>query len=563
MATQQHLFPDGSIRQAEYWSAPSREKQIEVVKKALTGYLNSQFVIKDVDEHISQADITIDSNTITVYFTTRSLSGGGRAETKGARPGRPNECRMQISPSQYNRLVKMNSTGKNAYLIGVYINDTTELLAVLKAESESKGKPDGSISKQVHINTLAKAQEIGLSKQPYPHSSEVVYAMRPELFKLFLLSEVRNNELVSMPAIEEGSITNSNLQRNLIFFGAPGTGKSHKLKDLSKQHFAEGNIRRITFHPDYTYAQFVGCYKPTEIQQPKINSDGKQLVDGSGKAIFENVITYNFVPGPLLLTYISAIKDPTSDYLLVIEEINRANPAAAFGDIIQLLDRKNNGWSEYDISTPEEMRSFLKIKLMSDLANGESFCAAEYLSEEERIRHRSDKIALPPNMYIWATMNSADQGVFPMDTAFKRRWEFRYIGIDDGSNVIRNNLVPVGTPTKLIRWDDLRRSVNKVLLAAGINEDKLLGPFFISPSQLREQEKFSDIFKSKVLLYLFEDAAKMRLSKVFSIEEDLTYSNLCSCFDEIGERIFKGMDPLEAIDPKPTNGETPERSSSI
>lgn len=151
-------------------------------------------------------------------------------------------------------------------------------------------------------------------------------------------------------------------------------------------------------------------------------------------------------------------------------------------------------------------------------------------------------------MYIWATMNSADQGVFPMDTAFKRRWDFRYMGINDGSAKLDGIAVPLGRPVRVVSWDALRRGINKVLLDAGVNEDKLLGPFFISPSRLRDTAHFTQTFMNKVLLYLFEDAAKTKKSKVFSKEDNPTYSDICEDFRTRGELAFKGMKELAAID---------------
>ena len=183
---------------------------------------------------------------------------------------------------------------------------------------------------------------------------------------------------------------------NRIIFGAPGTGKSFQLKQESTDgnHFA--NIERITFHPDYSYGQFVGSYKPVS------DDDGR--------------IRYEYVPGPFMRTLVKALEsgkngDSAEKFLLIVEEINRAKVAAVFGDMFQLLDRTDAGDSVYEIQASEDVRRYLARELGGTKDN--------YTS-----------IKIPNNMYIWATMNSADQGVFPMDTAFKRRWEFTYLGID-------------------------------------------------------------------------------------------------------------------------------------
>lgn len=304
--------------------------------------------------------------------------------------------------------------------------------------------------------------------------------------------------------------------RNLIYFGAPGTGKSHELNMLAEKCFPEGNVSRATFYPDYTYSQFVGCFKPmTEFVDAEDGTKG-------------TTITYRYVFGPFLRIYVEACKHPEQNHLLIVEEINRANPAAVFGDVFQLLDRCTDGRSEYPVDTPEEMRNQLASVL------GGSGVSV-------------DKLVIPQNMYIWATMNSADQGVFPMDTAFKRRWDFRYMGINDGESAVVEGVplseivVPCGG--RRVVWNKLRRAINQFMLSDEIhvNEDKLLGPFFIAPSSLTE-DRFAQVFKDKVLLYLYEDAGKMRRSSMFR-PELRTYAEICDYFDEYGEGVFgEGFD---------------------
>ncbi len=340
---------------------------------------------------------------------------------------------------------------------------------------------------------------------------------------------------------------------NLIFFGAPGTGKSFKLQELAEENFSEDNIRRVTFHPDYTYAQFVGCFKP--FIEPEID-------EGSPASAIEfapGSIGYKFVPGPFINTYVDALRHPDQNYLLVIEEVNRANPAAVFGDVFQLLDRKKDGTSEYSVVTSEDLRwhMFKQWKSYLNSIKPEERNGVLYSLDDPEAEKLASSISLPPNMYIWATMNSADQGVFPMDTAFKRRWDFRYRGINEGSSELDGIAVPVGEPARMVSWDALRRGINKVLLDAGVNEDKLLGPFFVSPSRLRDTAHFTQIFMDKVLLYLFEDAVKTKKSKVFSIGGNVTYSDICEDFKMRGELVFKGMEELAAVDDG-QRGETEE-----
>lgn len=308
------------------------------------------------------------------------------------------------------------------------------------------------------------------------------------------------------------------LPHNRIIFGAPGTGKSHLLEKDRKQYFDDAHYERVTFHPSYTYSQFVGAYKPVALKNTESKDD----------------ITYSFVPGPFCRTLAKAIQNPSENFLLVIEEINRANVAAVFGDVFQLLDRDESGKSEYPIDAGEDLKNYL---------------------EEQGISLSDGKIAIPANMYIWATMNSADQGVMPLDGAFKRRWEFEYIGIDENESEVASYEIPNvrnsdGNPATFtfIKWNDFRKALNKQLKnlqGTIVNEDKLLGPFFISAHCLENAqenpEDFIRLFKSKVLMYLYEDVCKMNPRALFKGIADsgkLHYSDVCAAFDKMGVAIF-------------------------
>jgi len=423
-----------------------------------------------------------------------------------------------------------------------------------------------------------------------------------------LLRGTYRKEEAKMVIFETG--LSSDYKRNRILFGAPGTGKSFTLNNEREHLLAEGNetdYERVTFHPDYSYANFVGTYKPTMIKQESksdLDKDKKWIieilhdksktlqekydllyasfkgdgltrlpillgifgdddfktrkVDGSdasnnvernhGKAIrpFLNLsinnsdvkeIAYEYVPGPFMRVLVKALKTAMTDnpkpYLLIIEEINRANMAAVFGDIFQLLDRNKRNVSEYGISTTNDMRSYL----------------AEELGVDE---NKVETIKIPDNMFVWATMNSADQGVFPMDTAFKRRWDFKYLGIDDAVDLYSDKIVNKkyvlgkGDNARLVGWDDLRQAINDLLSSEvfNINEDKLLGPYFISKAVLESDNDtdFIDVFKNKVLMYLFDDAVKQKRKTFFEECVDdtrgLKYSEICKLFDTKGVFIF-------------------------
>ncbi len=215
----------------------------------------------------------------------------------------------------------------------------------------------------------------------------------------------------------------------------------------------------------------------------------------------------------------------------MIEEINRANVAAVFGDVFQLLDRGDNEVSEYPIQATEDIKKYLASP---DVLGGSPEDYAE--------------IRIPDNMFIWATMNSADQGVFPMDTAFKRRWDFTYLGIDDSETGIIGKKVILGQGEyrRIVEWNMLRKAINAELISYKVNEDKLMGPYFISKKNLPEGEMFDPeafirIFKNKVLMYLFDDAAKQKRPSLFAGCEEgsrIQYSKICKEFDMKGVSIF-------------------------
>lgn len=301
----------------------------------------------------------------------------------------------------------------------------------------------------------------------------------------------------------------SSTEKDWIALSSRGATIGMNDEDVDNAVKCEG-IERVTFHPNYSYAQFVGTYKPAQDKDLGHEKD----------------IVYKYVPGPFMRTLVKALNNPKKDFLLIIEEINRANVAAVFGDVFQLLDRKN-GVSEYPVAASEDIKRYLKD-------NGITDC---------------NELKIPSNMYIWATMNSADQGVFPMDTAFKRRWEFEYIGVDDNQQMIENFEIPMQKNAdgshEWMKWNELRTKINDKLTDLGINEDKLLGPFFISLEKLQsvdnhnesEAENFVKAFKSKVLMYLFEDAVKMKAPSFFKCDK-MRYSEICKKFDTDGIGVF-------------------------
>lgn len=404
--------------------------------------------------------------------------------------------------------------------LSIYSKVSKNLSLDIKGDVEAKGSLRILLSElRENLNSYLVYDGNQVVKKSKTENDLDSYSKRVDTYLLLMnekASGVSNNKNHAQESITP-------LPRNRIIFGAPGTGKSHLLEHQCETYFNDKHYERVTFHPNYSYSQFVGAYKPVTK-----SADGKED------------ITYSFVPGPFVRVLAKAIKHPSENFLLVIEEINRANVAAVFGDVFQLLDRDEDGKSEYPIDASEDLKKHL----------GESGVPLE-----------NGKIAIPANMYIWATMNSADQGVMPLDAAFKRRWEFEYIGIDENENQVADYEIPnpqnLGGTFDFVRWNNFRKALNKKLKnlpGASVNEDKLLGPFFISKRSLEmaktHAEDFIRLFKSKVLMYLYEDVCKMNPSALFSgitAGGRLHYSDVCAAFDKKGLEIF-GADFLGKSD---------------
>ena len=304
--------------------------------------------------------------------------------------------------------------------------------------------------------------------------------------------------------LQEDCIDKLPLQQ--IYFGAPGTGKSHEIKSQIKKH----KSFRITFHPDTDYSSFVGAYKPTSVEVPMLTPLGDKAIpmkDAEGNALTENKIIYTYVKQAFLNAYIEAWKEQANEtpqpVYLVIEEINRGNCAQIFGDIFQLLDRNANGFSDYAIVPDADLSRHVKKDLEKlVIANKEAINAIYEECEEDMV----DKVVngkvllLPNNLYIWATMNTSDQSLFPIDSAFKRRWDWKYIKIADAQ---KNWKIKVGTKT--YDWWQFVQAINYFVFDATQSEDKNLGYFF---AKAKDSIINAETFVSKVIFYLYTDVFK-------------------------------------------------------
>ena len=236
-------------------------------------------------------------------------------------------------------------------------------------------------------------------------------------------------------------------------------------------------------------------------------------------------MVFYFIPGPLINILIKAYEEKERNHLLIIEEINRANVSEVFGDFFQLIERNQEWESQYGISVSEDLKKYLN-------------------ENHQKLNLKVDDLKFPSNLYIWATMNSSDQGTFPLDTAFKRRWNFEYIGIDDNKNNV-NISFKLPADKESTDWNDFRESINEILLDINstINEDKLLGPFFIGGNLDGNDEKDNtEIIKNKVVPYLYEDVLKYlgreAINKIFNSKLK-NLSQIISEFDKEDEKDKK------------------------
>ena len=337
----------------------------------------------------------------------------------------------------------------------------------------------------------------------------------------------------------------------IIYYGAPGTGKSHRIKkELKEMNVSKENIFRTTFHPDSDYSSFVGAYKPTMKKQYRYDGKVKAKYyeddDLAGAkrddVIIDKVIQYDFVPQTFIKAYTQAYKKPNENVYLIIEEINRGNCAQIFGDLFQLLDRDDNGVSEYPIKADSDLEMYLKGEL-KDYPDG----------------IKDGELWLPSNLYIWATMNTSDQSLFPIDSAFKRRWDWEYEPI---KYMNTNWGIEIGG--NMYSWTSFQIEVNNRIFEATNSEDKMLGDFFVKPNNNVISEKQ---FINKVLFYLWNDVCKDGDGDIFKTDDnkDVKFSDL---YDTNASVTLKSMMKNLGIGPKSEseeyNGEseTPESTDT-
>ncbi len=329
-----------------------------------------------------------------------------------------------------------------------------------------------------------------------------------------------DNQFTLEPPIEGG--------KNLIIYGAPGTGKSYFIEDRPQMF---PNITRVVFHPEYTYFDFIGNYRPSPVYSE--TSEKIHYRSGEDFSFGKPLVDYSFVPGPFTKVLVDCYRKPNELHTLVIEELNRADAAAVFGDVFQLLDREDNGSGKYAISPSAEWREYLVSQGLTPIFD------------------ECGQIKLPSNMNIIATMNSADQGVNPLDTAFKRRWQYEFMSIKYDDPALNVNIPYAGRTN--ITWNYFIEQINKKLTDIfRMSEDRLIGTYFVNPTSLDDQNINAEVNINaikKVLFYLWDDVLRHEnRDRLFGNSENPihTMSNLYDRFET--EDVLNILDPANATD---------------
>ena len=413
------------------------------------------------------------------------------------------------------------------------VNNYSDFKRINETVAKIKGVDSFDIYSCVHSNELQDIIDSLYNNEDfmqYEKTGSNQYSNALKTYMRFLCAkEIFSNEAkkVKLP---------SNLTLQQIYYGAPGTGKSKTIKDLT---FGE-DVIRTTFHPDSDYASFVGTYKPITEEVVLRDCNGKKVIDeDTGKVVKEDRIAYKFIPQAFLEAYVEAWKklgskkEENSDknynrihpalldtpeiftknkaskkQYLIIEEINRGNCAQIFGDLFQLLDRNEYGFSDYPIVADKDMQKYLEKEFEGwEITNKDKINQLYGEANMVSLIMRGERLVLPSNLYIWATINTSDQSLFPIDSAFKRRWDWKYMSISEGRDKATNTPLNwyINTGDKQYKWWSFISKVNELIGSLTNSEDKKLGYFFC---KAKDGEIDADLFVSKVIFYLWNDVFK-------------------------------------------------------
>lgn len=346
------------------------------------------------------------------------------------------------------------------------------------------------------------------------HSSEIPATVLLDKFK---------GQVVDMDEPQETETAKNAQPLQVIYYGAPGTGKSFTIDDMSDDE----NSVRTTFHPDSDYASFVGAYKPTmedvpisATYQTKEGSYGEYLTKTEKHPGTERKIVYKYVPQAFLKAYVAAWSDLDNPHYLVIEEINRGNCAQIFGDLFQLLDRNSHASSSYAIHADDDIRQFLATdnKGFGNLSEEQKQAIADFVLIKDNGKRNvigpkilsGELLLLPPNLRIWATMNTSDQSLFPIDSAFKRRWNWKYMPIEYHP-IDKKTQQPIDWKFQIgdniYSWGQFLSKINPEIYTLTESSDKQMGYFFAKADNATGIIS-EDVFLNKVLFYLWTDVFK-------------------------------------------------------
>ncbi len=346
------------------------------------------------------------------------------------------------------------------------------------------------------------------------HSSEIPATVLLDKFK---------GQVVDMDEPQETKTTKNAQPLQVIYYGAPGTGKSFTIDDMTDDE----NSVRTTFHPDSDYASFVGAYKPTmedvpisATYQTKEGSYGEYLTKTEKHPGTERKIVYKYVPQAFLKAYVAAWSDLDNPHYLVIEEINRGNCAQIFGDLFQLLDRNSHASSSYAIHADDDIRQFLATdnKGFGNLSEEQKQAIADFVLVKDNGKCSvigpkilsGELLLLPPNLRIWATMNTSDQSLFPIDSAFKRRWNWKYMPIEYHP-IDKKTQQPIDwrfqIGENIYSWGQFLSKINPEIYTLTESSDKQMGYFFAKADNATGIIS-EDVFLNKVLFYLWTDVFK-------------------------------------------------------
>ena len=468
---------------------------------------------------------------------------------------------------QYKNFIKNCTTSSKS------VNNYSDFKRINETVAKIKGVDSFDIYSCVHtkelqdiIDSLNNNEEF----KQYEKTGSNQYSNALKTYMRFLYAkEIFQNEAKKIKAP-------SNLTLQQIYYGAPGTGKSKAIKDLT---FGE-DVIRTTFHPDSDYASFVGTYKPITEEVVLRDCNGKKVIDEkTGKVVKEDRIAYKFIPQAFLEAYVEAWKKLGSGkkQYLIIEEINRGNCAQIFGDLFQLLDRNEYGFSDYPIVADKDMQKYLEKEFEGwEITNKDKINQLYGEANMVSLIMRGERLVLPSNLYIWATMNTSDQSLFPIDSAFKRRWDWKYVPIREGRDKETNAPLNwyINTGDKQYDWWSFISKVNKLIGSLTNSEDKKLGYFFC---KAKDGEIDADLFVSKVIFYLWNDVFKDygfddkdfqdEEGKILSFDRFYKDKNGTTCVDIANVELFLenlGIDEFipekgeeeENIDAAPSNNET-------